>query len=62
MAMIVKNAPEFDPNLLYKSDSTVLYSNDGTLFAKLGIENRETISYEEIRKDPLFFSEVTPNS
>ena len=51
MAMIVKNAPEFDPNLLYKSDSTVLYSNDGTLFAKLGIENRETISYEEMSEN-----------
>ena len=51
MAMIVKNAPEFNPDLLYKSDSTVLYSNDGTLFAKLGMENRETISYEEMSEN-----------
>ena len=51
MAMIVKNAPEFNPDLLYKSDSTILYSKDGTLFAKLGAENRETISYEEMSEN-----------
>ena len=47
-AMIVKNAPDFDPELLYKSDATVLYSSDGTIFAKLGLQNRETIAYEDM--------------
>lgn len=46
--MIVKNAPEFDPDRLYKQESSILYANDGTIMAKLGTEKRENITYEEM--------------
>ncbi len=46
--MIVKNAPEFDPDLLYQKESTIIYDTDGTIYAKLGTEKRENISYEQL--------------
>lgn len=45
---IVKNAPEFDPDNLYRQESSILYKADGTIFAKLGTEKREKITYDEL--------------
>ncbi|MDD2377876.1 MAG: transglycosylase domain-containing protein, partial [Bacilli bacterium] len=46
--MIAKNAPTFDPDKLYKKESTVIYDNEGKIIAKLGIEKREKITYDEL--------------
>ncbi|MDD3392358.1 MAG: transglycosylase domain-containing protein [Bacilli bacterium] len=46
--IIVKNAPEFDPDQLYEQESTILYNSDGEIYAKLGTENRENITYDEV--------------
>lgn len=45
---IIKDAPKFDPKNLYKQESTILYDDEGKIFARLGIENREKISYDEL--------------
>lgn len=45
---IVNNAPEFDPQNLYRSESSILYYADGEIMAKLGTEQREKITYDEI--------------
>lgn len=45
---IVKTAPKFDSNKLYAQESSVLYDINGEVFAKLGTEKREKISYEEL--------------
>ncbi len=45
---IVKNAPEFNPNNLYQSESSILYDSEGKIIAKLGTEKREKISFEEM--------------
>lgn len=45
---IVKNAPEFNPDNLYRQESSILYKADGTIYAKLGTENREKITYDEL--------------
>ncbi len=45
---IVKNAPEFNPNNLYRQESSIVYAKDGTILAKLGAEKREKITYDEL--------------
>ena len=46
---IVKKAPTFNPDELYKSEASILYSNDGkTVIAKLGAEKREKITYNDL--------------
>lgn len=47
-AIIVKKAPEFDPNQLYQKESSILYDNQGREFQKLGAQNREKITYDEL--------------
>lgn len=46
--LIVTTAPEFDPENLYMKEASVLLANDNTVFARLGDEKREIISYEEM--------------
>lgn len=48
MFMIVKEAPEFSPDKLYHQEASILYSTDGSIFEKLGSENREKISYDQM--------------
>ena len=48
LGSIVKNAPEFKPENLYQQESTIMYDANGEIIAKLGIEKRENISYEEL--------------
>ena len=45
---IVIAAPKFDPNELYASEASILYSKDGSVAAKLGAEKREKITYDEL--------------
>ena len=45
---IVKNAPHFDPNELYKQESTLIYDMNGNLIKKLGTEKRENVTYEDL--------------
>ena len=45
---IVKNAPEFNPELLYQKEPSILYDSNGEMYAKLGSQNRELITYEEL--------------
>ena len=46
--MIVKNAPDFDPEKLYQKEATIIYDSKGEAIAKLGAEKREKITYEEM--------------
>ena len=45
---IAKNAPKFNEDNLYKKESSILYDKDGEMFAKLGSEFREKITYDEL--------------
>lgn len=45
---IAKNAKEFDPEKLYQQEATVIYDNKGEIIAKLGLEKRENISYDQM--------------
>lgn len=46
--IIVKNAPEFEPELLYQKEPSIVYDNQGNMYAKLGTQNREKITYDEL--------------
>lgn len=45
---IIISAPTFNPENLYNKEATIIYSNDGTEFAKIGMEKREIITYDEL--------------
>ena len=45
---IIITAPEVSEKRLYKSNSTVLYDVNGNEFKRLGLENREKVSYEQL--------------
>ena len=45
---IAKNAPTFNPNNLYKQESSILYDVNGNVFAKLGAQKRENITYDDL--------------
>lgn len=46
--MIVSSAPKFDPKNLEKAETTIVYDKNGNVFAKLGSEKREKITYDEM--------------
>ena len=46
--LIVKEAPDFNPENLYTKESSVLYDKDGEIYAKLGAEQRIKITYDQI--------------
>ena len=48
VAYIVVNAPEFNEDLLYLSEPSIILDKDGKEIAKIGSEKRITISYDEI--------------
>ena len=48
IAIIVKEAPKFDPKNLERSETTIVYDKNGNAFAKLGSEKREKITYDEM--------------
>ena len=45
---IVQNAPKFTPENLYSTDSSIVYDKDGNQIAKLGVEKRKNINYDEL--------------
>ena len=45
---IIISAPDFDTDKLYQREATVLTLADGTEFARLGAENRELVSYDDL--------------
>ncbi len=45
---IVSNAPDFNPNNLYKKESTVIYEKNGEKIATLGSEKRELVTYDQL--------------
>ncbi len=46
--MIIDEAPEFDVENLMMKESSIVYSSDGTEIGRLGSENREIITYDEL--------------
>ena len=45
---IVATTGEFDPNALANKDRTIVYDSSGNEIATLGMENRESVSYEDL--------------
>lgn len=45
---IIISAPNFDKDLLYKKEATVIYDKNGDELARIGQENRVLISYEDL--------------
>lgn len=45
---IAATAPKFDPDNLYHKESTIVYGTDDTVIGKLGRENREKVSYDDL--------------
>ena len=57
---IVKAAPEFNEELLYLSEPTIILDKDGNEIAKVGAERRTKIEYEdisEVMKDAIIATE-----
>lgn len=48
MTYIVITAPKFDPNNLYRQESSIVYDKNGKVYAKLGTEKREKITYNQL--------------
>ena len=45
---IVINAPDFDPENLYRAESSIIYDRNGNQIAKIGLEKRKKVTYEEL--------------
>lgn len=45
---IVKSAPVFDPDNLYRKEASVIYAADGEIIARLGRERRDKITYQDM--------------
>ena len=45
---IVINAPDFDPDNLYRAESSVIYDRDGNQIAKIGLEKRKKVAYDDL--------------
>ena len=45
---IIMNAPKFETSNLYSKEASVLLDKDGNEFARLGTENRETVTYDDL--------------
>lgn len=45
---IIASAPDFNPSNLYRKESSIVYSSDNTVIAKLGSEIRKTIEYDDM--------------
>lgn len=48
MIYIVVSTSNFDPNALVNQDQTVLYDKDGNEFATLGVQKRESVTYDQL--------------
>ena len=45
---IIKKAPTFNPENLYKQESSIFYDINGDVYATLGSEKRENVTYDEL--------------
>ena len=45
---IVINAPDFDPDNLYRAESSIIYDRDGNQIAKIGLEKRKKVTYDDL--------------
>ena len=45
---IVVNAPDFNPDNLYRAESSIIYDKDGNQITKIGIEKRKKVSYNDL--------------
>ena len=45
---IIISAPEFDTNKLYNKEASVLLDKNGNEFARLGVEDRDLVSYDDL--------------
>ena len=45
---IVINAPDFNPDNLYRAESSIIYDKDGNQLTKIGIEKRKKVSYDDL--------------
>ena len=45
---IVINAPDFDPENLYRAESSIIYDRNGNQIAKIGLEKRKKVAYEDL--------------
>lgn len=45
---VIKNAPDFKQELLKEKESTILYDSEGKEYAKLGLELRENVEYDDL--------------
>ena len=45
---VVKKAPDFKQELLKEKESTIIYDSEGKEYAKLGLELRENIEYDDL--------------
>lgn len=45
---IVASCGEFDPNALANQDQTVIYDSQNNIISKLGIEKRESVTYDKL--------------
>ena len=48
MLYIILRAPDFNTKLLYDKEATVIYDANGKEFARIGVENRELVEYEDL--------------
>ena len=48
MGYIVTNAPEFDAEKLYSKEKSIVYDGNGEVWAELGLEKREKVTYDEL--------------
>lgn len=45
---IVASCGEFNPNALANQDQTIIYDSENNIIAKLGMEKRESVTYDEL--------------
>ncbi len=45
---IVNNAPEFKPENLYSSESSIVYDKDNNQIGKIGVEKRKNVKYDDL--------------
>ena len=45
---IVINAPDFNPDNLYRAESSVIYDRNGNQITKIGIEKRKKVTYDDL--------------
>ena len=48
MGYIILNAPSFDAEKLYSKEKSVVYDSNGAVWAELGTEKREKVTYDQL--------------